>query len=526
MMKTILMVTSSHDRFEGPDPRPTGVWLEEFAVPYMELLARKIGITVASPRGGAMPVDPRSNPTPEQQQQWQAAIEASRATLPLAGMASENFDAIFLPGGHGPMFDLPDNPDLARLLTEFYKAGKIIAAICHGPAGLVGARRPDGAPLVAGVTLTSYTASEEVAAELDKEVPFILEDRLRALGAHFIARENKADHIERDGQFITGQNPNSSTSIARAIVAALDKALQPEFAAVPRQIAAAQEIATFPVPTFLENIVIGEGGDLFVTSYDDGRLFRISPQGDIAELARLDGNAAGIGFAADGSLLVAGSAGKTQTLYRVGLDGTVECWIEMQEAVFLNGLTHLVGERYLVADSYKSAIWEVDLAARTAALWLSHERLAHAKDPFHPVPMFPGANGLKIHDDTLYVSSTQQQMLLRVPLGVDYSPGELEVFMTNLNLDDFAFDIEGNIFGTTHVYSSVVRISPDRRVSVVAEAEQGLTGSTAVAFGRTVEDHRSLYVTTNGGVSFLSADAVQPGRIVRLDVGIAGYRRP
>jgi len=524
-VKKLLIVTTSHDRFAGPDPRPTGVWLEEFAVPYMELLARGVDMTIASPNGGAMPIDPRSNPSSAQQQAWQPALDAAQKTLPLAGIRSEGFDGIFLPGGHGPMFDLPDNPDLARLLGEFFVAGKLIAAVCHGPAGLLGATRPDGSPLVRGVALTSYTASEEVAAGLDTEVPFVLEERLRDLGATFIARENRADHIERDGQFLTGQNPASSASIAAAIAAALEKALQPEFASSKRQGVPARTIAEFPAPTFLENIAVDDDGELFVTSYEDGRVYRVSPRGEVVLLAQVAGNVTGIGFATGGDLLVAGTLGKLPVLYRMGRDGTVEPWVEMEGALFLNGLTHLSGDRYLVADSYQARIWEVNIARRTARPWLDHPRLAHAADPFHPVPMFPGVNGLKIFDTTLYASSTQQQLLLRVPLDSDGSAGELEVFMTNINLDDFAFDRDGNLFGTTHVYNSVVRITPDRRLTVIAEAEQGLVGSTALAFGRTAADQHALYVTTNGGVSFLSADAVGPGRIVRLEVGCEGDRR-
>lgn len=220
-MKQILIVTTSHSVFDGPNPHPTGVWLEEFAVPYMEFLQQGMALTVASPTGGAMPVDPRSSPTKEQEQVWKTAIEASKTTRKLSEIKAADYDAVFLPGGHGPMFDLPDNSELQLLLQQFDYSGKIISSVCHGPAGLVGVTRADGTPLVAGKTVTCYTTAEEVLAKLDKEVPFLLEDKLRELGADFVAAPPRADHVQRDGNLITGQNPQSSQSIAKAVVEAL-----------------------------------------------------------------------------------------------------------------------------------------------------------------------------------------------------------------------------------------------------------------------------------------------------------------
>lgn len=522
----ILIVTTSSDKFEGENSHPTGVWLEEFTVPFQEFVESGAELIVASPKGGAMPIDPRSAASEAQTAEWKEAMAAAKSAVKLTEVKAADFDALFLPGGHGPMFDLPENETLARLLREFYETGKIIAAVCHGPAGLVGAKLSDGTPLVKGKTLTCYTYAEEVAAQLDKEVPFILEHRLTELGANFIRGANKADHIERDGQLITGQNPASSQSIAQAVVAALNKQLQPHFERTPREIAASRIIAEFPATTFLENITIDENDFLFVTSYEEGIVYRVdAANGSRTEFAKIDGNAAGIAFEPNGNLLVAGSNGKTQTVYRIKRDGAVENLITLADAVFLNGMTHLTGNRYLVADSYKAAIWEIDVETKTARIWLENERLAHAKDSFHPVPMFPGANGMKIYDNALYVSSTQQQFLLRVPLGADFAPGELEVFLTNLNLDDFAFDRSGNLYGTTHVYNSVVRISPEKVVTVIAEAEQGLTGSTALSFGRTDENKTAVFVTTNGGISFLPAAQAQTGKIVRLEIGAEGYAR-
>jgi putative intracellular protease/amidase len=222
VVNKVLIVTTSHDRFVAHGHEtPTGVWLEEFAVPFMELFEAGIALTVASPKGGAMPVDPRSAAKPEQELAWQPAMTSAKNTRRLSEMNAADFNAIFIPGGHGPMFDLPENADLISLLGHFEKSGKIIASVCHGPAGLLNAKRTDGKPLVSGKRVTSYTAAEEVAAKLDQAVPFTLENELRHRGAHFIAGELKADHVERDGNLITGQNPASSASVARELLNAI-----------------------------------------------------------------------------------------------------------------------------------------------------------------------------------------------------------------------------------------------------------------------------------------------------------------
>lgn len=514
-MSNVLIVTTSHDRFNTPDPKPTGVWLEEFAVPYMELLNSGVDMTIASPKGGLMPVDPRSSPTPEQEKAWQRAINASKQTAKLSEVTSTEFDAIFLPGGHGPMFDLPDNLDLQRLLREFHDAEKIIAAVCHGPAGLVGATRSDGTPLVKDKVLTSYTYSEEIAAKLDKEVPFILEQRLRELGAIFIAHDNKADHVERDGKLITGQNPNSSASIARALVAALNHQLPAMFDRTPEAIASAYVIAEFPVHTFLENIAVDAQGSLFITSYEEGKIYQVTPGVEHREFASIDGNVAGIAMDGLGNLLVAGSTkDKIPAIFRIEPTGSVEPIIALPEAIFLNGMTHLQGDRYLVADSYKGAIWDVDVNAKTARIWIQDNLLTRS-DTSNP---FPAVNGIKIYQNSLFASNTQRQLLVRIPLAEDNTPETPEVFLTNINLDDFAFDARGNLYGTTHVYNSVIQISPEKQITILAKAEEGMTGSTALAFGRTEGDHTSIYIITNGGMSLPPSTGIEPAKVVRLEV--------
>lgn len=217
--KRILIVVTSHDHIDAT--HPTGLWFEEFAIPYQEFLSQDFGITIASPRGGEVPVDPSSEPKAEEAGQTLQARAVLRQALSLSEVRATDFDAIFLPGGHGTMFDLPENTTLQDLLGTFASQDRVIAAVCHGPAGLVGARLADGTPLVAGKTITSFTNDEEHAAKLDQSMPFLLESRLRELGGHFVVQPNWSDHVERDGKLITGQNPQSSRSVAKAVIEAL-----------------------------------------------------------------------------------------------------------------------------------------------------------------------------------------------------------------------------------------------------------------------------------------------------------------
>jgi putative intracellular protease/amidase len=221
-MRRILMVVTSHDRID--DEHPTGLWLEEFALPYEEFRSRGYLVTVVSPRGGATPVDPRSRPRPEQGDRWREARGALVETRTLDCFRAADFDAVFLPGGHGTMFDFPDDPDLQDLLVAAFARERVVAAVCHGPAALVNLRDRQGRPLVRGRRLTGFTDAEEREVGLADQVPFLLETALRERGAEFVAAPNWSDHVERDGLLVTGQNPQSSASAARAVADALESA--------------------------------------------------------------------------------------------------------------------------------------------------------------------------------------------------------------------------------------------------------------------------------------------------------------
>lgn len=220
MTKKILMVVTSSERIISTN-QLTGVWLEEFALPYLQFQTNGYEVTVASPKGGKTPIDPRSEPPEEQAQEWAQARAALNNTLNLDTVKAADYAAIFMPGGHGTMFDLPGNPGLQQLLRDFAEQDKILAAVCHGPAGLVGATLSDGRPIVAGKTITAFTDSEERAAGMDKDMPFLLETSLTELGANFVRQPDWTSHVERDGKLITGQNPQSSARVAQAVIEAL-----------------------------------------------------------------------------------------------------------------------------------------------------------------------------------------------------------------------------------------------------------------------------------------------------------------
>ena len=217
-----LFVTTSSDRLASG--HPTGLWAEEFAVPFMAARDAGIGVVVASPKGGAVPIDAKSVPSDSEKKAWAPALNALNSSVTLASVQNEDFDAIFIPGGHGPMVDLAHEKLLHDLVARHDARGKLIAAVCHGPAALVYAQRADGSPFLDGRRATGFTDTEERLAGLHDKVPFLLEDVMKSKGADFhSALLPMLSHIEHDGNLLTGQNPRSSEAIAKAMVSALEK---------------------------------------------------------------------------------------------------------------------------------------------------------------------------------------------------------------------------------------------------------------------------------------------------------------
>lgn len=223
MTKKILMVLTSHDRL-GDTGKKTGFWLEEFAAPYYVFKDAGVQITLASPQGGQPPLDPKSDDPGAQTdatRRFKADADAQKAlanTVVLASVRAEDFDAVFYPGGHGPLWDLAEDAQSIALIEKTFAAGKPLALVCHAPGVLRHAKAPDGKPLVDGKKVTGFTNTEEEAVQLTKVVPFLVEDMLQANGGQYSKGADWAPYVLVDGNLITGQNPASSEQGAHAVL--------------------------------------------------------------------------------------------------------------------------------------------------------------------------------------------------------------------------------------------------------------------------------------------------------------------
>jgi putative intracellular protease/amidase len=222
----VLMVITSHDRL-GDTGRKTGAWIEEIAAPYYVFQEAGVEITLASPKGGRPPLDPKSN-EPEFRTDLTVRFEKDAAaeaqldkTLRLESLRQEDFDTVFYPGGHGPMWDLAEDKHSIKLIESFIAAGKPIGIVCHSTGALRHVKAPNGKPLVQGKEVTGFTNGEEEAVGLTKIVPFLVEDEMLKLGAVFSKTANWGVHVVTDGLLTTGQNPHSSGPAATALLAAL-----------------------------------------------------------------------------------------------------------------------------------------------------------------------------------------------------------------------------------------------------------------------------------------------------------------
>ena len=218
----ILMVLTSHDRL-GDTGEKTGFWLEEFAAPYYVFTDAGAQVTVASPKGGQPPIDPKSddpaNQTPAQDRfkADKSAQAVLASTKRLDSVSADEFDAVFYPGGHGPLWDLAEDPASISLIERFYDSGKPVAAVCHAP-GVLRHVKHDGEPLVKGRRVTGFTNSEEEAVKLTKVVPFLVEDELKRLGGKYEKAGDWQSFAIVDGRLVTGQNPASSEVTAEALL--------------------------------------------------------------------------------------------------------------------------------------------------------------------------------------------------------------------------------------------------------------------------------------------------------------------
>ncbi|KVX09153.1 dimethylallyltransferase [Burkholderia ubonensis] len=220
---TVLIVLTSHDTL-GNTGRKTGVWLEEFLVPYYEFVEANMHVRIASPLGGEVPIDPLSVETIkhtdlyqrfERDEKLQAAL---KNTERLREVNPDTVDAVLYPGGHGPLFDLRTDTQSIRLIKAMYNAGKPIATICHSGCVLLDVKTPSGSPFVRGRKVTAFSDSEEAAVQLEKDVPYLVETELKSLGANYSKAGDWQEHCVVDDLLITGQNPASSAAVAKVVI--------------------------------------------------------------------------------------------------------------------------------------------------------------------------------------------------------------------------------------------------------------------------------------------------------------------
>ncbi len=226
-MQRILIVVTSHAEL-GTTGRRTGYYLDEVAIPFFAFTDKGFTVDIASPAGGAAPVDPGSLSAADDPTGAAARFLADdgaqalvTSTIKLGDIDPAAYDAVFVAGGHGAMWDLPQDPHLPGILSSVDASSGVVSAVCHGPAGLVGARRDDGSPLVSRRRVAVFTDAEEKAAGLTEVVPFLLETRFRELGANVVTAPLWSDNAVRDGNLVTGQNPASAGSVATLVLDAL-----------------------------------------------------------------------------------------------------------------------------------------------------------------------------------------------------------------------------------------------------------------------------------------------------------------
>ena len=277
-------------------------------------------------------------------------------------------------------------------------------------------------------------------------------------------------------------------------------------------------VASWPAGHFAENLAVSDVGDVFVSLHTHNRIERYCPSTDsVRTFAELPAPVAGLAFAAEGWLWATGGAvGQTPGyVWRVNPDGSFEPWVEITDALFMNGCTPC-GRSLLVCESLTGRILSVDMKEPTWRTWLADERLRPTS------PQMPGANGIKLWRSHAYISMTDSNKIFDALVDANGVPGSLSVFADRLRADDFAFAESGAMYIATHPVQTVMRLNADGERTTLAGPAEGVVGSTACAFGRTAKDMESLYVTTSGGLFAPYQGKLQDAKLVRLEVGERG----
>jgi sugar lactone lactonase YvrE len=283
-------------------------------------------------------------------------------------------------------------------------------------------------------------------------------------------------------------------------------------------------VATWPASSFVENLAIDSRGAVFVSLHSDNRIDRYDPAtGRTDPFADLSAPPMGLAFGTDGFLWVTGGPFPKGPgyIWRIAPDGLVEHWVDLPDAVFMNGCTfHPDGRTLLACESVTGRILAIDtLAPGCWSAWLIDDRLKPEE------PGFPGANGIKFRDGSAWISVSGRWLMLRTTLQPDGRPGPVEPVFTSLLGDDFAPGASGSFYIATHVAQTVVRIDAAGNRTTIAGPKEGAVGATACAFGRAPDDKNALYVTTNGGFIVPFEGRIQDAKLLRLDVGEGGWAR-
>ena len=278
-------------------------------------------------------------------------------------------------------------------------------------------------------------------------------------------------------------------------------------------------VASWPAGHFAENLAVNETGAVFVSLHSHNRVERCNPgTGALETFARLPAPVTGLAFCGDGKLwATGGTVGQAPGyVWRIGPDGVAEEWVQVPDAVFMNGCTpHPDGRTLLACESVTGRVLAVDQRERRWRAWITDDRLRPER------AQTPGANGIKLRAGWAWISVTDRNLILRAPVRDDGAAGPLAVAAENLRADDFAFAASGALYIATHPAQTVLRLAPDGTRTTLAGPAEGAVGSTACAFGRARGDEAALYVTTNGGLWAPYRGAVQEAKLLRLDVGEA-----
>lgn len=319
----------------------------------------------------------------------------------------------------------------------------------------------------------------------------------------------------------------SSLNLAAAIFVLPSQALEVaqnslEQPAVPAsQEVFAQTVVTYPKGYFLESIAIDVDGTIYISENTRGEILRRYADGGGDVFARIEEvGLAGLELDIDGTLIATGHAENgDQYIFQFADDGRIVYQQTFPEAGFFNGIALFQPGVFLIADSNAGTIWKFDTNTQQLSVWLQDNAIA----PNPELPNLPAANGIKLFDGAVYVSNSGQATVSRIPIRADGSPGELEVVFSDVILDDFAFSSNGTLYGTTHINDSVITIAPDGQQRTLATEEQGVTGSTDLAFGVLERDRQSIYVVGDGGIfGAESAEDIVAPELVRIPVGELG----